>query len=67
MKISIDGKQVAVLPLVSTGATGKFNNASFVDVNLSAGVGKHTVKAELSSFYDIRIDKIEILAGHYTF
>lgn len=67
LKISIDGKQVAVLPLVSTGATGKFNNASFVDVNLSAGVGKHTVKAELSSFYDIRIDKIEILAGHYTF
>ncbi len=67
LRISLDGKKVATLPLVAQGESSTFNEGNFVEVKLSAGVGTHNVKLELASDYDIQIDKIEILAGNVTF
>lgn len=67
LRVTLDGNKAATLPLVAQGATSAFNNGNFVEVRLSAGRGTHTVKFELSSYYDIQIDKIEIIAGNITF
>ena len=67
LRVSVDGEQVAVLPLVAQGSTSEFNDGNFADVRLSAGTGTHTIKLELMSYYDIQIDKIVILAGNSTF
>ncbi len=67
IKISLDGKSVANIPLLANGSTSEFNNGNFVEVKLSAGTGTHTIKLELLSYYDIQIDKIEIVAGNSTF
>lgn len=67
LRVSVDGEQIAVLPLVAQGSTSEFNDGNFADVRLSAGTGTHTIKLELMSYYDIQIDKIVILAGNSTF
>lgn len=67
LSISLDGEKVAYIPLVANGSTSVFNNGNFVEVRLAAGTGTHTLKLELASYYDVQIDKIEILAGNITF
>lgn len=52
LRVSVDGEQVAVLPLVAQGSTSECT---------------HTIKLELMSYYDIQIDKIVILAVNSTF
>lgn len=66
VKVSIDDKQVAVLPLPAQGTIG-WNDGNFADLMLAAGEGAHIVKIELLSYYDISVDKIEIHAGDRTF
>lgn len=67
LKVSLDGKKVASHTARRHGATGQFNGAQFADVCLAPGTGTHTLKLEVISYYDIKIDKIEILAGNATF